>query len=214
LSLTILLSVCVVLGVMFEVRAQRQFRRRHRLGGTFSVLSGLVLFLIAACAGLIAVGLHGYQRLMLERPVARLSFHKTGERQFDLALTLADGTTANFPMRGDQWQLDARLLKWRAFASVIGFDSVYRVERIGGRYEKIEDEQSAPRTVYALFEESPLDLWDFMRKRQWPWIDAYYGTATFLPMADGADFDVTVTQSGLIARPANDAAQRVISGWR
>jgi hypothetical protein len=214
LNLTIFLSVCVALGALFEVRALRQFRRRHRLAGTFSVLSGLVLFLIAACAGLLAAGLNGYQRLTLERPIAQLSFKKTGERQFDLSLTQPDGTTANYPMRGDQWQLDARLLKWRAFANLIGFDSVYRLERIGGRYERIEDEQSAPRTVHTLFTESPLDLWDFMRKRQWSWVDAYYGTATYLPMADGARYDVTVTQSGLIARPANEAAQQAVGAWR
>ncbi len=36
---------------------------------------------------------------------------------------------------------------------------------------------------------------------------------TYLPMADGATFHVSVTQSGLIARPANDAARTVTSQW-
>ena len=214
MSLTVFLSVCVVLGALFEVRGVREFRRRHLLAGTFSMLSGLVLILIAACAGLLAVGLHGYQQLTRERPIAQLTFKQTGERRFDLALALPDGTTANYALRGDQWQLDARLIKWRAFANLIGFDSLYRIERIGGRYERIEDEQSAPRTVYTLFTESPLDLWDFVRKREWSWIDAYYGTAAYLPMADGARYDVTVTQSSLIGRPANEAAQKAVGAWR
>ena len=54
----------------------------------------------------------------------------------------------------------------------------------------------------------------FVRKREWSWIDAYYGTAAYLPMADGARYVVTVTQSSLIGRPANEAAQKAVGARR
>ena len=45
------------------------------------------------------------------------------------------------------------------------------------------------------------------RYRSWvPWLDALYGSATFLPMADGALYEIKVSQSGLVARPLNQAA--------
>jgi hypothetical protein len=40
-----------------------------------------------------------------------------------------------------------------------------------------------------------------------------YGSATYLPMADGADYEVTVSQSGLVARPLNDAARLAVGAW-
>src|SRR5260370_69241 len=60
-----------------------------------------------------------------------------------------------------------------------------------------------------------IDPWDLAhRYRSWlPWLDAIYGSATFLPMADGALYEIKVSQSGLIARPLNQAARAAVGGW-
>ena len=47
-----------------------------------------------------------------------------------------------------------------------------------------------------------------------PGIDAHYGTATFVPMADGARFDVSLSRDALIARPVNDSARAAVGAWR
>jgi hypothetical protein len=46
-----------------------------------------------------------------------------------------------------------------------------------------------------------------------PGVDAYYGTATYLPMADGARFEVTLSRTALLARPVNDAARQAVGDW-
>jgi len=46
-----------------------------------------------------------------------------------------------------------------------------------------------------------------------PGVDAHYGTATYLPMAHGAIFEVTMTRTGLIARPVNEAAREAVGDW-
>ena len=214
MSVAAVVAICVLIGLAFEVKAVRQFRRRRVMGGVFSTMSGIALILIAICAGLLAVGFEGYRRLTIERPVAQLQFRQVALQRYEATLTLPDGTKASYPLHGDQWQIDARMIKWRPFANILGFDSAYRLERLSGRYERIEDEQSKDRTVHALGQPGRIDLWDFIRQRQMPWFDAYYGSATYVPMADGATFDVTLTQSGLIARPANDAAVQSIGRWR
>ena len=214
MSVAAVVAICVLIGLAFEVKAVRQFRARRLTGGVFNTMSGLALILIAVCIGLLAVGFEGYQRLTLERPVAHLQFRQVALQRYDAMLTLPDGTHASYPLDGDQWQIDARMVKWRPFANIMGFDSAYRLERISGRYERVEDEQSKARTVHALGQPGRIDLWEFIRQRNLPWFDAYYGTATYLPMADGAKFDVSVTQSGLVARPANDAATQSIGRWR
>jgi hypothetical protein len=40
-----------------------------------------------------------------------------------------------------------------------------------------------------------------------------YGSATYLPMSDGALYEIKVSQSGLVARPMNQAAREAVSGW-
>ena len=46
-----------------------------------------------------------------------------------------------------------------------------------------------------------------------PGVDAYYGTATYVPMADGARFEVSLTRDALIARPVNNAARDAVGDW-
>jgi hypothetical protein len=45
-------------------------------------------------------------------------------------------------------------------------------------------------------------------------VDAQYGSATYIPMADNATYYVTMSQTGLLARPANDEARTAIQGWK
>jgi hypothetical protein len=108
------------------------------------------------------------------------------------------------------------VLKWRALANLFGFDTAYRLDRISGRYTSIDDERSLPRTVYALNQPDRVDLWELAhRHHSWvPWIDALYGSATFLPMADGALYEIKVSQSGLLARPLNQAARAAVGSWQ
>ena len=215
MTFTALIAVCALFGVLFFIAAIRRLRRRRMLGGMAHGGAALIFFLAAACAVLIGTNLRSYQRLTYEQPAGELQLTKQGERLFDAHLSYPDGKHANFPLRGDEWQVDARVLKWHAFANLVGFDAAYRLERISGRYTHIEDERSQPRTVYDLQPAGRVDPWALVhRYRSWiPWMDALYGSATFLPMADGALYEIKVTQSGLIARPLNQAARDATGSW-
>jgi hypothetical protein len=161
------------------------------------------------------MNLRTYQRLSVEQPAGELQLMRTGDRQFNAVLTYPTGQRADFALRGDEWQVDARVLKWHALANLVGFDTAYRLERIGGRYTRIEDERAAARTVYALNPPQRIDPWELVHHyRSWvPWMDALYGSATFLPMADGALYEIKVSQSGLVARPLNQAARDAVGSW-
>jgi hypothetical protein len=210
-----LIIVCALLGLLFLVASVRRLRRRRVMGGMAHGATGLILFAIAALALLIGSNLRTYQRLSYEQPAGELQLSGTGERQFNAVLSYPGGARANFELRGDEWQVDARVLKWRAFANLVGFDTAYRLERISGRYSKIEDERSQPRTVYDLNTAGRIDPWELIHHyHSWvPWMDALYGSATYLPMSDGALYEIKVSQSGLVARPLNQAAREAVSGW-
>ncbi len=215
MTLTALIVVFALAGILFLLAAVRRLRRRRILGGVLSGSTALVLILLSVCAALIAANLRTYQRLSFEQPAGELQLTRTGERDFNAVLTYPNGERANFALRGDEWQVDARVLKWHAFANMVGFDTAYRLERISGRYTRVEDERSQARTVYPLNPAQRIDPWDLVhRYHTWiPWIDALYGSATFLPMADGALYEIKVSQSGLVARPLNQAARDAVGSW-
>jgi hypothetical protein len=215
MTFTALIAVCALFGVLFFFAAIRRLRRRRVLGGMAHGAAALIFFLAAVCAVLVGTNLRSYQRLAYEQPAGELQLTKDGERQFDAVLAYPDGGHASFTLRGDEWQVDARVLKWHAFANLMGFDAAYRLERISGRYARLEDERSLPRTVYDLHSPSRIDPWELAhRYRSWvPWLDALYGSATFLPMADGALYEIKVSQSGLVARPLNQAAREAVGSW-
>jgi hypothetical protein len=215
MTLTAAIAVCALLGILLLFTALRRLRRRRIVGGMAHGATAIVLILLALAAGLLGVNLRTYQRLTAEQPAAELQFTRTADRQFDGVLSYPDGTRAVFALRGDEWQVDARVLKWRAFANLVGFDTAFRLERISGRYARIEDERSQPRTVFALNEAGRFDAWQLVHQyHRWvPWMDALYGSATYLPMADGALYEIKVSQTGLLARPLNQAARTAVGSW-
>jgi hypothetical protein len=216
MTITALILVFALAGILFLAAAFRRLRRRRIVGGVLHGATALVLLAISLCAALVVTNLRTYQRLTAEQPAGELQFSRVGERQFNAVLTYPNSERVYFALSGDEWQVDARVLKWHAFATMLGFDTAYRLDRIGGRYAKIEDERSQARTVYSLNPPERIDLWTWVHQyHSWiPWMDALYGSATFLPMADGALYEIDVSQSGLLARPLNQAARDAVASWR
>jgi len=157
----------------------------------------------------------GYQRLTHETMVGEILFSRSAQDEYSARLMLDGRLDQLLPLRGDEWQLDARVITWEPPATILGLEPVYQLERLSGRYSSIDRERSEQRTVHALAEERPLDLWSTMRRfpRLAPGVDAYYGTATYLPMADGARFRITMSRDALIARPINDIARDAVGNW-
>jgi hypothetical protein len=215
MTINALIVVFGLAGCLLLIGAFRRFRLRRIGGGIFSGISALVLFLLAACIFLVAANLRTYQRFSAEQPAGELQFSRVGVHQYSGILTYPTGTSAVFFLRGDEWQIDARILKWESIVNLVGFDTAFRLERISGRYSKIEDERDQARTVYELNPPDRVDLWDLVhRYHAWlPWLDALYGSATYLPMADGALYEIKVSQSGLVGRPLNQAARDAVGSW-
>lgn len=193
------------------------WRSRPRMFGTLNLL--LFVTGLGGAALLAAVGMNvwTYQRLGAERVLCELQFTQLEPRRYRATLSdLYAPDEQVYELAGDEWQLDARVVKWTGPAVLLGFDALYRLERLSGRYRDLDAERHAPRTVYGLAPDRGLDLWQLLGrwKRFLPWLDAYYGSAAYLPMADGARYRVSLTQSGLIARPLNQAARDAVDAWQ
>ena len=207
----------VLLAFPFELAAIRRLRRLKLVSGTLFFLSGGIVLLVAAVVALVAANLYTYARLTHEQEAARVSMRQLGERWYAVSVQPPKAPPRHYELRGDEWQIDARVLKWRAMGTLLGFDTVYRLERLSGRYGTVAAERASPRTVHDLaYDETPLDIWSFVRQHHpyIPFADALYGSAVYVPMSEGAEYAVTVSASGLVVRPGNDAARKAVGGWR
>lgn len=194
---------------------RKLFRRRRLVGGGIQSLAGLTLLGIAATATAVLLNIYTYQRLTHEELIAELRFSRIGPQHYRVYIVQADNSARTYNLRGDEWQVDARILKWQGTANLLGFNTLYRLERLSGRYRETRQELGDPRTVYRLAEDRGLDLWRIANNHPgWlPGVDAIYGSAAYLPMADRARFVLHHSQSGLVARPLNEAARRAIENW-
>jgi hypothetical protein len=205
-----------LLAVPLLVAGLRRLGRLRLVRGTLYLLLGGSVLLLVTGAGLVAANLFTYARLTHEQEAARVTSRQLGERHFAVSLQAKDAPPKHFELRGDEWQIDARVLKWRGAGNLLGLDTLYRLERLAGRYGDVASERAAPRTVHDLAEESGLDLWALTRRyqRYVPLADAMYGSAAFVPMAEGAEYVVTVSATGLVVRPRNEAARKAVGGWK
>lgn len=203
------------LALLLMASGVRHVRRRHRVRGAVHGLSGLVVGCLAAIAMLVGINLLTYARFTAERPVATIRFRSLSPQRYAVTLVRHDGRVVHTVLDGDEWELDARIIKWKGVATVIGFKPLYRLQRLSGRYTRIGDQLSRPPTAVALAKDPGVSLWDLAhRESGWlPLVDAAYGTATYLPMSDGAAYHVSLSVTGLLARPANAAAKKAVENW-
>ncbi len=179
--------------------------RARPLRFALRTLAGLLMLSCAAMAGMLAIGLQGYQAFTREDVAARLTLRPLGPQRFSATVRFADGRVAVYEVAGDEVYVDAHILKWRPFANLLGLHTSYELDRLAGRYHAIEQERSAPRTVHSLAQDKPIDLFGLRRRHAFlaPVVDAEYGSATFVPVDGPAEFEVRVSTTGLLMRKAD-----------
>jgi len=207
--------VFVLLTLFFMGRTVRCTRHGRILRASGSCISCIASLAIAAVALLLIFSYASYQRLTAETVISKIEFRQTGPQAFRARLMIDGQQDRLFELRGDEWQMDARVISWKPPATILGLDPIYQLERLSGRFSDIENERTELRTVHALSESQRIDVWAVARRMPvlLPGVDAYYGTATYVPMADGARFEVSLTRDALVARPLNDAAREALGDW-
>lgn len=177
---------------------------------------GLLFLGLAALVGVIAYDLMSYSTLPEDRALLTLSFQAEGPQRYRVTLVEgADERSAS--LDGDLWQLDGRLLRLRGLAELIGLEPGYRLDQLSGRFLAIEQQAVAQRPK-AVLAQSPLriDLWRWLRLsgRDLFLFDAQALRVPYLPIADGAAYEVRLASTGLLATPLNGAARQALKDWQ
>ena len=205
----------LLLGVVSLVLAIKQMFRVNVAMTTGRVALFGVLSAMALATFLVGSNLFTYHQLTQEDLVAEIQFRELQPKIYEATVLLEDGSKKLVTLLGDEWQFDVRMIKWDNKVTLAGLRPLYRPDRISGRYTDIEEERNNPKSAHALSRNPGLDVWEMAQKHtNWlPWVDAYYGSGTYLPMADGASFNVTISDTGLVARPVNQVAQDATEVW-
>lgn len=209
-------AALIALAQAFAVR--RHWRARRRFACAHRGAWLLVFVLLTALFAGLGLALRGYGLLTAEAPVATVQARQLGPQWFALRVDFPDGTHRSADLHGDEWQLDARVIKWTPRAVALGAQPLFRVDRLSGRYRDAQQAQATLPSVIALDADSAVDLWQLKQRfpRWLPWIDADYGSAAFLPLVDGGAYAVTISPlGGLIARPTDAATAEKLkaAGW-
>lgn len=212
---SVALAILLLLLLWSAVVTVRHVRRGRPVRATAGLLRTTATAAILVAVGSVGLNLLSYSRLTAERPVARLSFVRIAPQLYGVTVTEPGAPPRHATLAGDDWQLDARVVKWKSWATLLGVPTLYRLERLSGRYENLQQARTTPPSVVGLAVDAGLPVAELQRLAPWlPLVDARYGSSAYLPMSDGAAYIVTIGSSGLIARPANATADKTVGGWR
>ena len=197
-----------VLALALILVGRSAWRNRRRLTSLVEFLAAALFLALGLLCGAIVVGIRGYRALTHEVVAATIKTEPIAgiPQRFRATVTLADGRLHMYELAGDAVYVDAHVLKWRPIGNLLGLETVYELDRIGGRYQALRDEQTRERTIYSLAASKPFDAFDLAR-RYWvlrPLVDAEYGSATFIGATapGGRTYEVRVSTTGLLVRPS------------
>ncbi len=214
-GLLIITALLALLIVLCGWRFVHQLKRKRLLSSALWSVQGVVTLSAFLLLLLTYSNLHTYQRLTHETVVADVYVRKLDTQKFQLSLSFSesDDDQRYYVLEGDQWQLDARILKWKGWANLIGLDSFYQLVRLSGRFEDIDEARIRPPSMHDL--SNPvrgLDIWKMKRlfNEKMGFVDTLFGQGVFMPMRDGAHYRVSVGQFGLVTRPINKIARSAL----
>ncbi len=204
--LAILTILFAALSIVFLITGLLTLKKKRFFGMAASLVFVLLLLALAGLFGIMSVATQGYRSLTREEVAAVVKTEPVGPSRFQAWVHFPDGREAEFSIAGDQIYVDAHILKWKPIVNLFGLHTSYELDRVTGRYNKLEDEQTKTRTVFSLSQRKRMDLFN-LRQRYGLFgllVDAEYGSATFIEANKTALFEVRVSTTGLLIRKVGE----------
>jgi hypothetical protein len=167
--------------------------------------------LVLVTAGLygiaVAMELRHYQALSHMETVGSLSVHAVGDQTWRVRLEQPGESAQSWTIKGDEWQLDARIIRFGGPFGWLGVKPGYRLERINGRYRSMEPERAGNRSVGIATGQNWPDLWQLDQTWNLPFLEGIAGSATYRLLSGGARYDIRLSSDGLVTVPVNEEAR-------
>lgn len=212
--LIIIVILFAALSLMFFITGIVALKKKRLFGVAVSLTLALLMLSLAALFGTITIATQGYRAFTREEVAAVVKTEPIVPGRFNVQFQFPDGRWATFSLAGDELYVDAHILKWKPLANFLGLHTSYELDRVAGRYLKLEDEQTKARTVFFLSQKKPIDIFNLRRRYTLfrPLLDAEYGSATFIAADQAAEFEVRVSTTGLLIRKVGGAGSALSGG--
>src|SRR5690606_41544673 len=126
-------AIFALLAMFFLGRTLRCTRRGRLLRAGGSGITFAVCAVLATAAIMLTMSYYSYHRLTAEQSVSKIEFRRTGADEYQARLMIEGEPDRLFELRGNEWQMDARLVTWKPPATILGLDASYRLQRMSGR---------------------------------------------------------------------------------
>jgi hypothetical protein len=206
-----IITTLLALGfILLAYSVRLLFKRKPIKAG----VNGLISLSLCSAGGillLILLNVQTYQRLTHEIVLAEVLIGQKNHSGAPLSLK-TDTLEREFLIRTEAWRLDARFLKWKPWLSIVGKDPLVRLERL---------EERSDATLYS----GSLNRFDLNDDKSWleiysaelsqhlGLIDSIYGSSVYMPVKQGARYQIVASVSGLLARPMNNEAKAAVIEW-
>lgn len=194
-------AIILILAIFMLVMSLRAFcKLRWWRGMRRLILCGVLLGLSLLSFSILSIT-YTFTALSSEQNLALVRIQAIAPQDYLVTITPNDGMAKTYSLRGDQWLLSGQVLVWKNFAQLMGFHSRVRLYRLEGIYNNILQEQTARHAVYDLSQMTRPDWlpqWPLTHLGAWL-IRTIYGSAVYMPLADGTQYQINLTQTGLIA---------------
>ena len=220
----ILPALSGVIGIMLSFAGLGRLLKLNLIAGGMRFLFGIGFMGLAGIVTFAGLNLQTYKRLTYEKVVATISFDKapTAADTYTVTMLLPEGEVRKIDtVIGDEFSLGAQVITFKPISQMLGYDSVYRLDFLEGRYAQRYNTaavSSATSTGLQLYDNPGLDVYALAKEQGKRFgiaaaqKDATFGSAVYAPMADGLEYEVSLTQSALVLRPSNAAAQQSLRG--
>lgn len=221
-------TLCGVVGLMLGFAGISRLLKANLLGGGARAVLSLGFLGAAGVSVLAGLNLQTYKRLTHEQLAATVYFTQVENEAntYVARITYPDTETEakNYTLTGDEFEIGAQVIKFKPLANIVGYDTVYRLEYLSGRFRErfVYDKVTTAEVVGVKLSDDPgLDVAAFVKQNGARFgleavgvsggqEDARYGSAVYIPMAHGLEYEIKVTQDAVIARPANEEAAKAV----
>ena len=200
--LNIAALVLIILCIIFLFAFVASLRKRKFFGAVRNFTFALLMLSLSLLFGSISISIQGYNAFTSEELAASVEVFPIREQLYTARITFPDNTEKQFNLEGDEFYIDAHILKWKSLVNLFGLHTFYELDRVAGRYIDIEDESNKHRTVYSLAEDKLIDI--FYLRLKYPifsfLVDAEYGSASFVTANTHKKINIMVSTTGLLIR--------------
>lgn len=196
--------VFIFLCIIFLFAFVASLRKRKFFGAVRNFTFAFLMLSLSLLCGTISISIQGYNAFTREELAASVEIFPIDKQLFIARITFPDSSEKQYRLEGDEFYIDAHILKWKSLANLFGLHTLYELDRVAGRYTEIVDETNKNRTVYSLAEDKLIDI--FALRLKYPFlsflVDAEYGSASFVSVNTNRKLYIMVSTTGLLIRDA------------